>query len=78
MFDLGGGTFDVTILERHDDGQLEAISHHGDRRLGGADFDRLIVARMSEFAMSSHGVVLDTDPYDPAEALTKAEQLKKN
>jgi molecular chaperone DnaK len=78
VFDLGGGTFDVTILERHGDGQLEAISHHGDRRLGGADFDRLIVARMSEFAMSTHGVLLDAEPVDRADALTKAEQLKKD
>ena len=45
----------MTILERHGDGQLEAISHHGDRRLGGADFDRLIVARMTEFAMLTMG-----------------------
>jgi molecular chaperone DnaK len=78
VFDLGGGTFDVTILERHGDGQLEAISHHGDRRLGGADFDRLIVARMAEFAMRSHGVVLDADPVDLAEALARAEQIKKD
>ncbi len=78
VFDLGGGTFDVTILERHGDGQLEAISHHGDRRLGGADFDRLIVARMTEFAMSSHGVMLDADPVDLAEAYARAEQLKKD
>jgi molecular chaperone DnaK len=77
VFDLGGGTFDVTILERHDDLQLEAISHHGDRRLGGADFDRLIVARMTEFAMRSHGVMLDADVVDLAEAYAKAEQLKK-
>jgi len=77
VFDLGGGTFDVTILERHDDGQLEAVSHHGDRRLGGADFDRLIVGRMTEFAMRSYGVVLDADVVDLAEAYAKAEQIKK-
>jgi molecular chaperone DnaK len=77
VFDLGGGTFDVTVLKRHDDGQLEAISHHGDRRLGGADFDRLIVARMAEFAMRGHGIVLDADPVDVAEAYAKAEQMKK-
>jgi molecular chaperone DnaK len=77
VFDLGGGTFDVTILERHGDGQLEAISHHGDRRLGGADFDRLIVGRMAEFAMRSHGVMLDADPVDRAEARARAEQVKK-
>jgi molecular chaperone DnaK len=78
VFDLGGGTFDVTILERHGDGQLEAISHHGDRRLGGADFDRLIVARMTEFAMRSHGVTLEADPVDLAEAYARAEQIKKD
>ena len=77
VFDLGGGTFDVTILERHGDGQLEAIAHHGDRRLGGADFDRLIVARMADAAMRGHGVVLDADAVDLAEAYAKAEQLKK-
>ena len=77
VFDLGGGTFDVTILQRHPDGQLEAVSHHGDRRLGGADFDRLIVARMADFAMRSHGVMLDADVVDRAEALDRAEQLKK-
>jgi molecular chaperone DnaK len=78
VFDLGGGTFDVTILERHGDGQLEAVSHHGDRRLGGADFDRLIVTRMTEFAMRSHGVMVDADPVDLAEAYAKAEQIKKD
>lgn len=77
VFDLGGGTFDVTILQRHRDGQLEAVSHHGDRRLGGADFDRLIVAKMTDFAMRTHGVMLDADPVDRAEALARAEQLKK-
>jgi molecular chaperone DnaK len=77
VFDLGGGTFDVTILERHDDGQLEAISHHGDRRLGGADFDRLIVARMSEQAMGDNGITLEADPVDLAEAYAKAEHVKK-
>jgi molecular chaperone DnaK len=78
VFDLGGGTFDVTILGRHGDGKLEAISHHGDRRLGGADFDRLIVARMTEFAMRGHGVTLEADPVDLADAYAKAEQLKKD
>ena len=77
VFDLGGGTFDVTILERRDDGQLAAVSHHGDRAWG-ADFDRLIVSRMAEFAMSTYGVMLDADPVDLAEALARAEQIKKD
>ena len=78
VFDLGGGTFDVTILARHADGQLEAVSHHGDRRLGGADFDRLIVARMADFAIREHGVQLEADLADRAEAYARAEQLKKD
>src|SRR5215472_16050069 len=78
VFDLGGGSFDVTIVERYGDGQLEAISHHGDRRLGGADFDRLIVARMKDTAMREHGVALEADPVDLAEAFAKAEQIKKD
>jgi len=78
VFDLGGGTFDVTILERHGDGQLEAVSHHGDRRLGGADFDRLVVARMADFAMLNHSVQLEADLADRAEAYARAEQLKKD
>ncbi|HET9967106.1 MAG TPA: Hsp70 family protein [Streptosporangiaceae bacterium] len=78
VFDLGGGTFDVTVLQRHSDGQLEAVSHHGDRRLGGADFDRLIVAGMADQAMRAHGIVLDADPVDLAEAYAKAEQVKKD
>ena len=77
VFDLGGGTFDVTILERHADGQLEAISHHGDRRLGGADFDKLIVAKMASTVMSEHGVELQSDSYDLSEAYAAAEELKK-
>lgn len=78
VFDLGGGTFDVTVLERHADGQLEAKSHHGDRRLGGADFDKLIVARMTDFAYQEHAVQLDADPADLADAYAKAEQIKKD
>ena len=77
VFDLGGGTFDVTILERKDDGQLVAKSHHGSRRLGGADFDRLIVGRMSEVALRDHKVALDADPEDLASAYAAAEEIKK-
>jgi molecular chaperone DnaK len=53
-------------------------THHGDRRLGGADFDRLIVARMADFAMLNHGVQLEADLADRAEAYARAEQLKKD
>jgi len=42
VFDLGGGTFDVTILRLHE-GIFEALSTHGDTHLGGDDFDRVIM-----------------------------------
>ncbi len=42
VYDLGGGTFDVTILRLHE-GVFEAISTHGDTHLGGDDFDRAIM-----------------------------------
>ncbi|MGR5998339.1 Hsp70 family protein [Bacillus cereus] len=42
VYDLGGGTFDVSILELAD-GTFEVISTAGDNRLGGDDFDQVII-----------------------------------
>ncbi|MCB0973118.1 MAG: Hsp70 family protein [Actinobacteria bacterium] len=78
VFDLGGGTFDVTILKKQPDGGLEAIAHGGDRELGGADFDRLIVDLMATQASREHSVDLWSDPADVAEAFEKAEEIKKS
>lgn len=47
VYDLGGGTFDVSILEAAD-GLLEVVSTGGDTRLGGDDFDRLLVEHLRE------------------------------
>jgi len=43
VYDLGGGTFDVTLLQLSDDNVYQVLSTSGDTRLGGDDFDRLIV-----------------------------------
>lgn len=53
VFDLGGGTFDVSILEMND-GVFQVLATAGDTRLGGDDFDRLLVDELwSEFSKES-------------------------
>ena len=78
VFDLGGGTFDVTILRKKEDGSLEAIAHNGDRMLGGTDFDQLIVDDMAQKAAAELNADLASDPHDLAEAFQAAEDLKKD
>ena len=60
VYDLGGGTFDVTILEI-DDGLFEVKSTNGDTFLGGEDFDMRIVTYLAEQFQKEHGVDLTQD-----------------
>ncbi|OUD09649.1 molecular chaperone DnaK [Marivivens niveibacter] len=60
VYDLGGGTFDVTILEI-DDGLFEVKSTNGDTFLGGEDFDMRIVNYLADEFKKEHGVDLKTD-----------------
>ena len=60
VYDLGGGTFDVTILEI-DDGLFEVKSTNGDTFLGGEDFDMRIVNYLAEEFKKEHGVDLTLD-----------------
>ena len=60
VYDLGGGTFDVTILEI-DDGLIEVLSTNGDTFLGGEDFDMRIVNYLAEQFQKEHGVDLTKD-----------------
>jgi molecular chaperone DnaK len=60
VYDLGGGTFDVTILEI-DDGLFEVKSTNGDTFLGGEDFDMRIVNYLAEQFQKEHGVDLTQD-----------------
>ena len=77
VFDLGGGTFDVTIMNVQPDGSLTVEATGGDRQLGGADFDRLIVERMSEVARQAGGADLLADPWTAQDAYAKAEEIKR-
>jgi len=60
VYDLGGGTFDITILEI-DDGLFEVKSTNGDTFLGGEDFDMRIVTHLAEEFRKEHGVDLTKD-----------------
>ncbi|KPP89144.1 MAG: molecular chaperone DnaK [Rhodobacteraceae bacterium HLUCCA08] len=60
VYDLGGGTFDVTILEI-DDGLFEVKSTNGDTFLGGEDFDMRIVNYLADEFKKEHGVDLKKD-----------------
>ena len=60
VYDLGGGTFDITILEI-DDGLFEVKSTNGDTFLGGEDFDMRIVQYLADEFKKEHGVDLTLD-----------------
>ena len=60
VYDLGGGTFDITILEI-DDGLFEVKSTNGDTFLGGEDFDMRIVNYLADEFKKEHGVDLTKD-----------------
>ncbi|MDO8982434.1 molecular chaperone DnaK [Cypionkella sp.] len=60
VYDLGGGTFDITILEI-DDGLFEVKSTNGDTFLGGEDFDMRIVNYLADQFKKEHGVDLSLD-----------------
>ena len=60
VYDLGGGTFDITILEI-DDGLFEVKSTNGDTFLGGEDFDMRIVTYLADEFKKEHGVDLTAD-----------------
>jgi len=60
VFDLGGGTFDVSLLEIAD-GVFEVLATNGDTRLGGDDFDQRIIDWMADSFQREHGVDLRRD-----------------
>jgi molecular chaperone DnaK len=75
VYDLGGGTFDVSIIELNQ-GVLEVRASHGDTHLGGDDFDERLVDHLAKLFREKHGV----DPRDDRKALARltraAEQAK--
>lgn len=75
VYDLGGGTFDVSILELGD-GVFEVKSTNGDTHLGGADFDRVIVNHLADEFKKEHGMDI-TEAKDAMQRLRdEAEKAK--
>ena len=75
VYDLGGGTFDVSIVELSQ-GVIEVRASHGNTRLGGDDFDQLIVDHLAESFRAQYGVDLREDPRGLARLLHAAERAK--
>lgn len=76
VYDLGGGTFDISILELGD-GVFEVLSTNGDTHLGGDDFDQVIIDWLaSEFASENGGIDLKKDPMALQRLKEAAEKAK--
>jgi len=75
VFDLGGGTFDISILELGD-GVFEVKSTNGDTHLGGDDFDHMIIDWMAEEFLKDEGVDLRKDPMALQRLKEAAEKAK--
>lgn len=75
VFDLGGGTFDISILELGD-GVFEVKSTNGDTHLGGDDFDHVIIDWLAEEFLSDEGLDLRQDPMALQRLKEAAEKAK--
>lgn len=76
VYDLGGGTFDVTLLEMFD-GVLEVKASNGDNQLGGKDFDEKLMEWLSEQFFKKHGIKLQKDKFAMVKLKEEAERCKK-
>ncbi|MHC5191477.1 MAG: Hsp70 family protein [Planctomycetota bacterium] len=76
VYDLGGGTFDVTILDI-DGQQIDIICSQGDHALGGVDFDKKIVKLLEEAYQKEHNAPLIENEQDQAKYEDEAEDVKK-
>ena len=75
VYDLGGGTFDVTLLEMFD-GVLEVKASSGDNQLGGKDFDEKLMDWLYQAFFSKHRISLRKDRYAAAKVKEEAEKCK--
>mgnify|MGYP001179502089 CR=1 FL=1 len=76
VYDLGGGTFDVSILELGD-GVFEVLATSGDNKLGGDDFDQRLIDYMADEFMKEYGVDLRKDNMALQRLKDAAEKAKK-
>ena len=76
VFDLGGGTFDVSVLEVGDD-VVEVLATNGDTHLGGDDFDELLIGHIAGQFQKNEGIDLRKDPMALQRLREAAEKAKK-
>ena len=77
VYDLGGGTFDVSVIEIGD-GVIEVLATSGDNRLGGDDFDKKIMDYMVADFKGKTGIDLSNDKMAMERVKAEAEDAKKN
>ncbi|AMM51733.1 molecular chaperone DnaK [Rufibacter sp. DG15C] len=75
VYDLGGGTFDISVLELGD-GVFEVLSTNGDTHLGGDDFDQVIIAWLADEFKAEENMDLRTDPMALQRLKEAAEKAK--
>ena len=78
VFDLGGGTFDVSVLEVGEDGVFQVKSTNGDTHLGGDDFDQVLIDYIAEEFKKENTVDLRKDPMAMQRLKEAAERAKKD
>lgn len=76
VFDLGGGTFDVSLLDLAD-GVVEVLATNGDNHLGGDDWDQKVIDWMADKFQAEHGIDLRVDPMALQRLKEAAENAKK-
>lgn len=76
VFDLGGGTLDVTVL-RIDGNDIRVLASDGERQLGGKDWDDVLVERVAEEFYLEHGVDPREVPESLQDLILRAEEAKK-
>ena len=75
VFDLGGGTFDVSVLQM-EEGSCEVLATNGDTHLGGDDFDKVIVDHLAETFKAEEGIDLREDSQTLQRLKQAAEEAK--
>ncbi|MHB8899008.1 MAG: Hsp70 family protein [Thermoguttaceae bacterium] len=76
VYDLGGGTFDVSIVQI-EQGVVEVLSSHGDTHLGGDDFDQLLMDHVCDLFQEQHGVDLRASLTAKSRVLKAVEEAKR-
>src|SRR5690606_3829692 len=78
VFDLGGGTFDISILDVGEDGVFQVKSTNGDTHLGGDDFDQVLIDHIAEEFKREQGIDLRKDQMALQRLKEAAERAKKD